>query len=822
MPLLDTFWQDARRGARALAMTPGVTLTALLTLGLGIGANTAIFTVVNAVLLRPLPYAEPASRVMLWSKWKGFDKTWVSAGELLDYRTCCSALAEVAAWSGGQVNLTGDGDPMRVGAAEVTPNTFRVLGAEPIPGLGRTFTAAEDVAAGWPAAIISHGLWQRRYGGDPHILGRTIQIDGRSVPIVGVMPKGFRLPTDFGEDAAEPTELWVPMHIDPKEAVQERGNHGLYAAARLAPGATAAVANAQLAAVTAAWTERGLYSREMQFTAFVVPVADEILGGVRPAMLLLTGAVVFLLLIACANVASLLLARAEARQREIAVRSALGAGHWRLVRQLLTESVVLAAVSGALGLALAVGGLRLLLAIDPLVVPRADTVGIDGRVLVFTVGLSLLTTLLFSIAPALRAVKLDLTDALKEGGRQGSTGVRAQRFRDMLVVVEMALGVVLVIGAVLMVRSLWALQKIDLGFEPAHVLTARLSVPESAYTTNEQVMLFYDRLVQRVRTLPDVRAAGIVRSLPLANTIGDWGMQVEGYTEPPGLRAKGDWQVVSDGAFEAMGERLVRGRFFSPTDTAASPPVAIINETMARMYWLGRDPIGGRFRMGRDSNHPQFTVVGVVGNVRHNGIEAPVKEKFYVPHSQFHLGSSWTPRDMTLVVRTAGEPAGIAPALRGVVREIDRNVPVANIRPMTDVVETALATPRLTGWLLALFAALALVLSAVGIYGVLAYLVTQRTHEIGIRLAIGADTAHVLRLVLGRGLLLSVAGVAIGLIGAAFLTSLIATQLHDVVPHDAMTFAGVSVVMILVALAACYIPAWRATRVDPLQALRVE
>jgi putative ABC transport system permease protein len=490
MPFIETVWQDARHGARALVGTPGFTLAALITLALGIGANTAIFTVVNAVLLRPLPYAEPDARVMIWSRWKDFDKTWVSEGEVVDYRRSCRTLAAVATWDTGQANLTGDGEPLQVGLAYVTPNTLDVLGARPL--LGRDFVDSDAATKPAQGLIISHGLWQRRYGGDPSIVGRPIQINGHGIPVVGVMPDGFRLPTDFHEDAAEPTDLWMPYRLDEAEALKDRGGHGSYAAAHLKPGVTVAQVNAELAALTAGWS-RTLpeYPPEMRFTSFAVSLREEIVGGVRPAILLLAGAVMFLLLIACANVASLLLARSETRQREIAVRCALGAGHWRLLRQLLTESVVLAVVSGAVGLGLAYAGLRLLLAIDPTAIPRAETIAIDARVLLFTALLAILTTVLFSLAPALRAVKLDLTEALKEGGRHGTVGVRRQRFRDLLVIGEMALGVVLVIGAVLMVRSLWALQRIDLGFEPENVLTLRLSPPASAYPQPDQAVVFY-------------------------------------------------------------------------------------------------------------------------------------------------------------------------------------------------------------------------------------------------------------------------------------------------------------------------------------------
>ncbi len=654
------------------------------------------------------------------------------------------------------------------------------------------------------------------------MLGKTIQANGVGVRIVGVMPQGFRLPTDFGEDAAEPTQAWVPLYIDPKTVTQNRGNHGFYAAASLKPGVTAERANAELAALTANFTREGLYPPQMKFTAIAVSLRDEVVGSVRPAVLLLSGAVAFLLLIACANVASLLLARAEARQREIALRCALGAGQWRLLRQLLTESAVLAIAAGVVGIALAWAGLRLLLAIDPLAVPRAETIGIDAGVLLFTAATALITTVLFSLAPALRALRVDLVDALKEGTHQGTVGVRRQHFRSLLVIVEMALAVVLVIGATLMIRSLWSLQRVDLGFDPERVLTMRVSLPGASYREPAQIVSFYQRLIERVRALPEVKAAGAMRSLPLANSIGDWGLDVEGFVETPGNFAKGDWQVVTDGALEALGERLVRGRTFTASDTADAPPVAMINETLAKMYFGERDPIGGRIRMSASGERPWMTVVGIVRDVRHNGVDEIIKEKFYVPHAQFNVVSGNNASGMALVVKTNGDPLNVAAPIRAIMREMDRNLPISNVRSMDDVVATAIATPRFTGWLLVLFAVLALTLSAVGIYGVLSFLVSQRTHEIGIRLAIGADSSRVLRMILGRGLGLALIGVTVGVVAAFFLTGLIATQLHGIAPRDVATFVGVPVLLSLVALVASYIPARRAMRVDPLTALRAE
>ena len=815
MPSLQTLWQDARRGARGLLKTPGFTIAAVLTLALGIGANAAIFSVVNAVLLSPLPYEQPERRVMVWSKWNAFDKTWVSPTEVLDYRERCRTLASVAAWGTGQVNLTGDGDPVRVGAARITTNTFETLGAAPL--MGRAFTEDEARQGAEPVAILGHGLWQRRYGGEASIVGRTILVDGASTRIIGVMPAGFKLPTDYHVDRAEPTQIYAPFELNP----QNRGNHGLYAAAALAPGATVEQASAELESVTSALTSAGLYPESMQFGAFAVSVDDEILGAIRPALLLLFGAVAFLLLIACANVANLLLARAESRHREMAIRSALGAGQWRLIRQLLTEGLVLASLGGVAGIGLAWAGVQALVAYDPASVPGATAVAIDGQVLAFAAALAALTTLVFSLVPAWRAARVDLTDSLKEGGLQGSAGVARQRLRRALVVAEMALAVVLLVGAGLMIRSLWALQRIDIGFAPANVLTARLSLPAATYAEPDQINGFYRQLLDRVRALPGVERAGVMRSLPLSDEIGDWGLDVEGFEETPDNRAKGDWQIASDGALEALGERLVRGRTFSATDSADAEPVALVNETLAARYFAGREPVGGRIRMG-GNNAPWLTVVGLVRDVRHNGMTGAVKEKFYVPHAQFARAAGFPYPTMYVVAKTSGDPLALAAPIRQAVAALDPNLPVANVRTMERVVADSISTPRFTGFLLGLFAAVALTLSAIGIYGVLTYIVSQRTHEIGIRMAIGASVGSVVRMVLRSGLALSVTGIAIGLLAAALVTRLMASLLYDVAPLDPATFVAVPVVLAGVALVASYVPAWRAARVDPLRALRTE
>jgi predicted permease len=669
--------------------------------------------------------------------------------------------------------------------------------------------------------VLGYGVWQNRFGGDPEVVDQVVELDGVARRVVGVMPRGFALPTDFTEDAAEPTQVYVPDQVDFSQG--DHGNHGYYAAATLVPGATAARATAELKALTAASTRAGLYPEAMRFDAFAVPVEEEIRGGARRALVLVFGAVGFLLLMACANVANLLLARAEGRQREIAVRAAIGAGKGRLIRQLLTESLVLAVAGGTLGLLLAWAGVKIIAAKGAAGLPALAPIGIHPRMLLFAAALSLLTTLLFGFAPALQTLRLNLTESLRDGSANASAGLRRQSLRAALAGVQMALAVLLLLGAGLMLRTLDALLHVDLGFQPEHVLTLQLRPPEASYKTPESVVAFYRALLDRVRGLPGVHAAGLVRSLPLAASIGDWGLDIEGYVESPGNHAKGDWQVVSDGAFEALGERLVRGRTLAAGDTAEALPVAVVNETLARTYWPGQDPIGKRMRMGSATTRPWMTVVGLVRDERHNGVTAAIKEKFFVPYAQFPRAREGdAARGMTLVLRVAGEPMRLVNPIRAEVRALDPRLPVANVRLMTDVVDASMATPRLTGTLLTIFAGLALVLAAVGVAGVLAYLVSRRRREIGIRMALGASRANVLGLIVRRGVLYAGAGIAAGIAAALFLTRLMEGLLFGVAPRDPLTFVAVSAILLVIAVVASLIPALRAARVDPLEALRAE
>ncbi|MFI5179246.1 MAG: ADOP family duplicated permease, partial [Vicinamibacterales bacterium] len=648
--MFNALWSDVVAGLRGFRRAPGAMAVVALSLALGVGAAAAMFTVVRGVLLTPLPYGDPDGIVTIWSKWTGFDKTWLSDQDLLDFQVRGRTMTAIAAWDVTRVTLTGAGEATRVGAAYVTFNTFDVFGVHPI--LGRSFSEAEARAEGGRQPMLvtlSYGLWQRQFGGDPDVLSRTLEVDGRPVRILGVMPRDFQLSTDFGNDAAEPTQLWMPLYFDPSRT--DRGSHSFYGAGRLKAGVTPRQGSDDLASFAASLTSEGQYTPQEHFTMFALPVSEEILGGVRRPLYVLLGAVGFLMLIACANAAALLLARAESRQREFATRTALGASRWRLVRQQLVEGAMLACAGGLAGVGLALGAKRVLDAIGPTAIPRASSATVDWHVMLFLAGACAVAAILCSLPPAFRAFRVGLTEGLRDGGTQISAGGHRLRLRNMLVVLQLALALVLLAATGLTLRSLWSLQKIDLGFDPTNVLTARIALPARPYDTPPKVNEFFTELMTRVRALPGVKVAGIIRSLPIGSTIGDWGLRVDGYTPPAGEHTPGDWQVATDGALEALGERLVRGRLFTAADSLDAAPVALVNETMARKYWPGRDALGGRLKMG-DPNGPWISVVGIVGNVRHNGVTVPIKTKFYRPYPQFSQTTGRAMDTGTIVVRT--------------------------------------------------------------------------------------------------------------------------------------------------------------------------
>ena len=807
---------ELRHSLRLLWRAPGFTALAVGTLALGIAASTAIFSLADAVVFAPLPYANPAGRVMVWGRWRGFDKTWVNPAEMRAFAARCPSLAATAFWSLDALNLTGEGEAARVDVGFVSANVFAVLGARPL--LGRGIAPEEDRPGGAHVAVLGHALWQGRFGGDPGVIGKGIELDGVAHEVIGVMPPGFQLPTDYNEHAADPTQVYLPRAADADE-LTGFDSHGDYGAAELAPGASVARASEELRAATQQLTAEGKYDKHEQHTAFAVSLPDQVLGPHRPAVAVTAAAATLLLLIACANVASLLLARGAVRQRELALRAAVGGGRSRLVGLQLVEGLALALMGAGVGLPLAAGTLALLGSTVTANVPRAAAAAIDPRAVVFALALAGATTLLFALVPALHASRADVSAALREGGARSAGAASHRRWRTGAVVAQAAFAALLAVGAVLMARTLGALTHIDIGFEPRGVLTQRLSLPESAYPTPLDVIRFYRSLLDETRALPGVRSAGLLRSLPLGESIGDWGIAVEGF-DARGLSSSADWQVASEGASEALGERLVSGRRLERRDDESAPDVAMINEAMARKYWPGLDPLGRRFRIG-PPDRPWVSVVGIVGDVRHNGITGVVKPKFYRSYAQFHRsrGGNAT-RDMALVVKTDGDPLALAGAIREAVRRLDPAVPVSGVRTLDAVVRGSIAAQRLASLVLGLFAALAVVLCAIGVYGVLAMGVAERRQEIGVRLALGARAENVGGLVLGEGLAAVGYGLAIGLVAAAFLSRFLEALLSGVRPLDPTSYLAVALGLGVVAAFAGLVPALRAARTDPALALR--
>jgi predicted permease len=821
---LEDLLQDARFGWRALRRRPGFTVVAALTLALGIGATTTLFGVVKAALLTPLPWGDANRLVGIWSAWKGFDRTWISYDEYEGYKYDVKALSDVAAYSDGAVTLNdGTGEPERLRAGFVDRGIFRVLRVSPT--LGRAFTAEEDRPNGPNVVILGNDVWQRRFGGDPAIIGKAIQIGGQATTVVGVMPASFRLPTDYGVAGA--TRLWFPLQTDATQSGgtigpafnPNGGNHGFYAVARLAPGATVDQANRQMAALIDRVTKDGSFQGPPQFRGFALAMDEQVMGRVKPVLLVVFAAVGLVLLIACANVAGLLLVRGEARRREMALRVALGVGTRRLVRLLLTESMVLAGVGMVLGVAFAAGGVWLVRHTAPAGLARVADTRLDPGVLLFALGAASLAAILSGLLPALQATRVAPAMELREGGRAATAGASRLRWRQTLVVAEVALAVVLVAGAGLMIRSVANLFAIDSGFRPDGVLTMRLSTPSTWYADSVKVEAFWGELRRRVAALPGVDAVGAARLLPLATEMGDWGLRVDGYTPPPNEGTPGDWQVVTPGYFEAMGLRLRGGRFFDARDDMHAPLAMIVNRTFVKKYFAGREPLGGRVRVGGSDSTQWYTVVGVVDDVHHNALTVDVKPQFYAPLGQFATAPGNTSRSMTLVVHTKGDPTALATPVRGIVHTIDARLPISDVRTMDEVLGASIAEPRFAMGLLALFGTLALVLSAIGIFGIVAQVVAARTYEFGIRAALGAVPGHLVGLGVRAGAAQAAVGLLIGTGLALALTRTMTAFLHGVAPTDPLTFAGVVLVTGGVALAASVLPARRAARADPASVL---
>jgi putative ABC transport system permease protein len=796
------------------------TAVAALTLGLGIGAITAIFSVVHAVILAPLPFPHPDELVQLYTQFPAQkqDRFWLSGPEYLDVARQAASFQSVTAYTLDGAALVVKDQPLRVPVALTTSTFARTMGAT--PELGRYFADYEDLPGDITVATISHRLWQHAFKGDPEVVGRRALIDGLSVTIVGVMPAGFGFPQ-------ADTDLWLPARINP--VLDSRYRHSWTVVGRLASGVSLAQARAEIGSLMKGWKDAttGHALSAPEHALVVYSLKDEVIGSVRSTLWLLQAAVLFVLLIACANVSNLLLARAEARGREIAVRNALGANRSRLVRQFLSESLILGGLGGVLGLVMAIWGVDLTTAILPRGAPRATEIRIDLWVLLFGVAVSLGTSLLFGLAPMLHTRVDHLGAALKEGQRSG--GPARPRLRQALVVSEVALAVVLVIGCGLVIKSFVRLQQVDPGFRPGGLVTGQIELPMKKYPREADVLLFFQRLQRELRSEPGVESATVMSGLPPARRINANGAELEGIAPPrDGPAASIDfWQYAGDDFFATLGMRLVRGRWLQASDTADSLPVVVINEALVRKFYPGVDPVGRRIKAAPwRKEAPWQTIVGVVADMKQQGLDAPTGTEVFIPMSQAVTLMGRAPRNLYAVVRGDIDPAALAATIRGQVARMDRTLPVDQLRSMDQVMYEAVGKPRFITFLLGTFSALALLLAAIGVYGVMSYSVARRTRELGIRIALGAQASGVRRIVMVEGLRLACIGVALGM-AAAFLVnrglaSAIASLLYDVAPVDPATFAGVAAVVLAVAALACFVPAWRATRVDPMIALRHE
>lgn len=807
---MQTLWLDLRYGARMLVKQPGFTVIAVLTLALGIGANAAMFSVINAVMLRPLPFYEPDRLAMIWedASFIGFPQDTPAPGNFADWKAQSQTFEDMAARGNRSFNLAGDGEPEKLQAYEVTANFFPLLGVK--PALGRNFSPEEDQPGAPKVAIISHNLWQNRYGADPAILNRNILLNDEPYTVIGVMPANFQ----FGESFIN---LWTPIAFSSQD-LANHGDHYLNVVGRMKPGVTLEQANADIRTIMKRIGER-FPDEAGRLGVTVVGLHEQLVGKMGQVLWLLLGAVAFVLLIACANIAGLLLSRSAARQKEMAVRVALGAGRWAIVRQLLTEGVLLSGIGGALGLLLADWTFALLKLLVPSGMSRAVVLELDARVLLFALGVSLLAGVLFSLIPAWQASKVDLSITLKQGG--SSSVSEQRRLLNVFVAGELALSLVLLVGAGLLIQTLYRLQSHYFPLQAESVLTARTALPENKYREPAKRVAFYDQVLARVQSLPGVVSAGYSTTVPLEWAGGANGITIEGRAAEPGTNWNANHRQISAAYLQTMRIALRSGRYFTEQDTDQSQPVAVINETMAKQYWPNENPIGKRFKNGpADSRHPWLSIVGVVADVRQMGVDKPVKAEMYFPYRQIKSHAFYAPRD--LVVRTTVEPTGLVASVREAVRAVDPAQPLSNIRTLDALLGEHTETRRGGMLLLTGFAALALLLALLGIYGVLSYFVAQHTREIGIRLALGAQKRNVFRLVLKRGLTLAGIGVTIGLVASFALSRFIRSLLFEVGSADPLTYAVVAALLLGVATAACWIPARRATRVDPMIALRSE
>lgn len=815
---METLIKDIRYGLRSLLKRSGFTAVAVLTLALGIGANTAIFTVVNATLLRPLPFKNPDRLVMLWGYLPQLasqgDKFPTSGGNYLGLIKDAKSFEQLAVARQWSWQLTHAGEPEQIQGARVSANFFEAVGMRPL--IGQTFTPQQDETGAAPVAMINYRLWQREFGGDTNVVGKSLTLDGRTVTVVGVMPRDFDFPGGAnmlpGLQFATQTELWVPLAMSEDER-KNQGSLNLAMLGRMKEGVSINQAQTEIRAVQAS-----LPLGTVGYTLNLVPLQSQMVGHLKPMLLVLLGTVVFVLLIACANVGNLLLARASSRQKEMAVRSALGAARWRIIRQLLTESLLLSFTGGLLGFLVAIWTTPLLVSFIPAKVPRIHEVSVDLRVLSFAFAVSVITGVVFGLAPALQASRVNLNESLKEAARGMTGSLRQNRLRAFLIVSEVSLAVVLMIGAALLTKSFIRLLEVNPGFNPAQTLTMEVSLPTAApskYADEAQQAGFYQQFLAQLGRTPGVIAAGAVLSLPLSGAEESTGFFIEGQPRPAQNQIpEADYTIVTPEYFRAQSIPLMKGRAFTDQDNRGVSGVIIVNEALARRHWPNQEVLGKRLTVGFEKDPRE--IVGVVGNVKQRSLMQDARPTMYLPHLQRPTGG------MTVIVRTSGDPAELAAIARSQAHSIDPTIPVNKVKTMDEVFSASVEQQRFSMLLVALFGGLAVVLAAIGIYGVMGYTVTQRKHEIAVRIALGARTNQVLKLVLQDGLLLASVGVGIGLIAAFALTRLMRSLLFEVKPTDLQTFIAVSVGLIFVALLACIVPALRATRVDPLVALRYE
>jgi putative ABC transport system permease protein len=807
---MDILWQDLRYGFRMLIKSPGFTLIAVLTIGIGIGANTAIFSVVNSILLRPLPYKDTERLMKVYESNEplGLGRFAVSLANYVDWKDQNKVFDDVAAYLVTSFTYASESEPARVQGAAVTSSLFNVLGVTPV--MGQVFSPEEEKPGGARTVVLSYGLWQRRFASDPNIVGKEVIISGITRTVVAVMPQEFEFPVQ-----PEKIELWVPLISDPR-MLALRGSHSFNVVARLKANTSPEQAQAQMTSISTE-LQKQYPDTNLDWGVRIIPLQEDVVGNTKPALMILLAAVALVLLIACVNISNLLLIRAAGRQKEMAVRTALGVRRARLIRQLLTESLLLGLVGGIVGLLLAMWGVKLLIAFSPSNIPRIQQLAIDGRVLIFTLGISLVTGILFGLVPALQSVKINLNEVLKEGGKGAGGSMMRHRTRSLLLVSEVALSVMLLISAGLLIKSFIRLQQVNPGFDTERLVSLNISLPLIKYRTATQQMAYFQQTLQRLQTTPGVDSVAAGTSLPLTGSNSKYSITIEGQPSlAPGQRPSPNYRIISPDYFRTMGIALIRGREFIQQDETNSSKVIIINDTMAKRFWPGEDPVGKRVTISDLPDNPWREIVGVAADVKHFGLDTVPEPELYVPFMQAPSPS------MTIVARANGNPANLISAVRSEILKIDNEIPVYNIRTIKELISESVAWPRFRTILLGIFASISLLLSAVGIYGVMSYSVVQRTREIGIRMALGAQKSNLISLIIGQGMWLTAIGVFIGILGAYASSRLLSSLLFETGIGDFMTYIASIFLLALVALLANYFPARKAAKIDPMIALRYD